>query len=262
MLRLPAVSVVLFAAALAGCAPKEVPIVEVSGDCADVNQGQVCTWARTQGDSVIDAGAVVPLASIANAPADAEMAWPPVASAILSMPAAVQAQTGLHQFTMYWEAHGHPPAPYMTPHFDFHFYTISDGERMAIDCTDTSKPSELAAGYSLPDQDLPPEMAQMIGVSTLVGICVPQMGMHSLLTGELESTEPFRGSMVLGYYATKPIFIEPMITQAMMMEEKSFTLPIPSIPGATGNYPRSFRADYDGTQKAYRFVFSGFAPGS
>jgi hypothetical protein len=260
MSRLPAVSAMLVVA-LSGCA-KEVPIVEVSGDCADVNGGQVCTMARTRGDSVIDVGAVVPLTSIANAPVDAEMAWPPMSAAILSLPAAVQQQSGLQEFTMYWEAHGHPPAPYMTPHFDFHFYTVSDAERMAIDCTDTAKPSELAAGYSLPDQDLPPEMAQMIGVSTLVGICVPQMGMHSLLTSELESTTPFRGSMVLGYYATRPIFIEPMITQAMLMEEKSFTLPIPSIPGATGNYPRSFRADYDSTAKAYHLVFSDFAPGS
>ena len=260
MTRSPAGTAVLLVAALSACA-REVPIVEVNGDCADVNTGQVCTWARTQGENVLEAGAVVPLASIANAPADAQMAWPPVAAAILALPAAVQQQTGLHEFTMYWEAHGHPPAPYMTPHFDFHFYTIAPGERTAIDCSDVSKPSELAAGYSLPDQDLPPEMAQMIGVSTLVGICVPQMGMHSLLSSELESATPFRGSMVLGYYATKPIFVEPMVTQAMLMEEKSFTLPIPAIPGATGNYPRSFRADYDSTQKSYRFVFSEFAAG-
>ena len=249
------------AVVLCACA-KEVPVVEVSGECADAFQAQLCTWARMQGDSVIDVGAIVPVASIENAPKDAPMAWPPVPVATLRLPAAVQQQTGLTQLTIYWEPMGHPPGPYLTPHFDFHSYTISPEDRLAIDCADLSKPSVLASGYSLPDEILPPEMAAMTGVSTLIGICVPQMGMHSLLTAESESTSLFRGTMVIGYYRGKPVFIEPMISHAMLMEKGAFDLPIPSIPGMTGNYPRAFHAEYDAQHAVYRFVFSDFSPGT
>lgn len=216
-----------------------------------------------RGTAVVAVGANVPVASIENAPKEAEMAWPPKAEAILKLPESVQQQTGVTQLSVYWEATGHPPAPYMTPHFDFHFYAIPPAAQAAIDCADVSKPTTLAAGYSLPDQPLPPDMAKMIGVSTLVGVCVPGMGVHSLLTAELESKDVVRGSMVLGYYHSKPIFVEPMLTRALLLEKRSFDLSIPaSIPGMTGAHPRAFHADYDAQQQVYHFVFSDFAPGT
>ena len=261
--RICAVGLVAIAVAATACATKEVPIVEVQGECADAYGSQVCTWARTQGDSVLDAGATVPLAAIENAPAEeGEMTWPPKTLARLALPASVQDRTGLTELTMYWEPTGHPPGPYLTPHFDFHFYTVPEAERMAMDCSDLTRPAALPAGYDMIDLALPPPMAQMVGQDTLVGLCVPEMGMHALLDSELKSTALFRGSMVLGYYHGSPIFVEPMLTKAMLLEKKSFDLPIPDIPGATGEYPRSFRAQYDSTGQSYRFTFSGFAKGA
>jgi hypothetical protein len=105
-------------------------------------------------------------------------------------------------------------------------------------------------------------MAEMAGVGTLIGLCVSEMGMHSLLASELESTDTFRGSMVIGYYHGTPIFIEPMLTRSLLLEKRSFDLPIPSIPGMTGAYPQAFRAEYDAQQQVYHFVFSDFAPGT
>lgn len=256
------VPVLLAFSALAACTAREVPIVETQGECGAMYSAQVCTWARMQGDSVVDIGAMVPVASIESAPADAAMAWPPAPVTALALPAAAQARTGLTHMTVFWESMGHPPGPYLTPHFDFHFYTIGQDQRLAMGCTDLSKPAELAAGYTLPDVNLPPPMAAMIGTATLTGLCVPGMGMHSLLTSEMESTSLFRGTMVIGYYQGKPIFIEPMISKEMLLEQKGFDLPIPAIPGLTGNRPRTFRAEYDTTQKAYRFVFSDFGAGS
>jgi len=250
----------LIGLALGACA-KETPIVETPGECADVFGGQVCTWARMKGDSVVDAGATVAIASIENAPPEGAMTWPPTAAAVLKMPASVQQQTGFTHFTMYWEAMGHPPGPYLTPHFDFHFYTMSPESRMAIDCVDLSKPSALPAAYALPDVDLPPPMAEMTGTPSLVGLCVPQMGMHALPASELESANLFRGTMVIGYDKAQPIFIEPMITKAMLEEKAGFDLPIPGIPGMSGNYAHAFHAEYDAQQGAYRFVFSGFSSG-
>jgi hypothetical protein len=246
-----------------GACSRETPVVDVQGACADVYGAQVCTWAKTQGANVLQAGAVVPLASIANAPnEESSMAWPPVAVATIDLPASVQQQTGLTQLTMYWEAMGHPPGPYLTPHFDFHFYMVPSSDRMAIDCSDNSKPSALPDAYSLPDVPLPPEMASLTGVPTLIGLCVPQMGQHSLPTAELESASPFRGDMVIGYYHAKPVFVEPMLTKTMLLEKKSFDLTLPAIPGYSGPHPTTFHAEYDAAQQAYRFTFSGFAAAS
>ena len=69
----------------------------------------------------------------------------------------------------------------------------------------------------------------------------------------------FRSTMVVGYYATRPIFIEPMITKAVLLERRSFTIAVPEVadrPAGT-RYPMTFKADYDATAKAYRFRFSG-----
>jgi hypothetical protein len=251
----------VLATVLCACA-KEVPVVEVKGECVDAYQAQLCTWARMQGTTVVAVGLTVPTASIENAPDDQDMVWPPAITATLRMPESAQQQAGLTELTVFWEAHGHPPGPYLTPHFDFHFYTIPPAERSAIDCTDETKPAVMPAGYSLPDVILPPPLAEMAGVSTLIGLCVQQMGMHSLLTSELESTDTFRGSMVIGYYHGTPIFIEPMLTRSLLLERRSFDLPIPSIPGMTGAYPQAFRAEYDAQQQVYHFVFSDFAPGT
>jgi hypothetical protein len=170
---------VLLAIAVGACST-EIPITEVKGSCADVYNAQVCTWAKTQGDNLLEVGAAVPIASMENSPADPPMVWPPAAVAVLDIPEAARQKSGLTHFTMYWEAGGHPPGAFLTPHFDFHFYTIGSAERSAIDCVDLSKPAELPAGYALPDVQLPPHMAEMTGVPVLTGLCVPQLGMHAI----------------------------------------------------------------------------------
>ena len=253
-----AITPVLLVSIVAACST-ETPIAEVKGSCADVYGSQVCTWAKTQGDNLLEVGAAVPIASIENSPTEVPMVWPPVAVAVLDVPETARQKSGLTQFTMYWEAGGHPPATFLTPHFDFHLYTVASAERSAIDCVDVSKPAELPLGYTLPDVPLPPDMANMMGVPTLIGLCVPQMGMHAIPASDLESTEPFHASMVIGYTRGKPTFIEPMVAKAMLMEKKSFDLVIPQIPGLGGAHPTKFHAEYDATKKEYRMIFSGFA---
>ncbi len=254
--RMAGGTVALMAAVVCACS-QEAPVVEAKGDCADVFQGQVCTWAKTKGNDVVEVGATIPLASITNAPGEPDMSWPPKAIATLTVPGSEQ--SGLLHMDVFWEAAGHPPGPYLTPHWDFHFYTVPQADVTAIDCSDLSKPSELPAAYSLPDVPLPDEMAQMVGTKTLIGLCVPNMGMHALLSSELASSETFRGTMVVGYYKAKPIFVEPMITKAMLEEKKPFDLTIPTVPGMTGKHPTMFHADFDDATQSYRFVFSGFA---
>jgi hypothetical protein len=226
---------------------------EVAGSCQPAFGASICTWAKMSGSKVVSLGATVPLSAIENAPADGPMTWPPVAAAVIPMPARARAATGVDHLTVYWEHHGHPPTPYLTPHFDFHFYAISDSTRTAIDCTNKTKPLKTAKGYSLVDIDIP-------GIGNLEGLCVPGMGMHSVLSSELTATTPFSGTMVLGYYEAQPIFFEPMVAKAKLMEKKSFTLPIvvPSGLPKGVRYPKKFQAVYDTKIPGYRLVFSDF----
>lgn len=251
-----AAAIVALALSVTACA--KAPRSEiVQGECKPVHGADVCTWGEVTGGTVVAFGASVPLGAIENAPADREMAFPPAADAIVALPETVANATGFHSLTVFWEPHGHPPGPYLTPHFDFHFYHITPAELSAIDCADSTKPAQLAAGYELPDVTIE-------GLGNLVGLCVPQMGMHSLLASELTSEQPFAKTMVLGYYGGRPIFVEPMLTSATLLERRSFTLDLPDVPGRApaGRYPTTFRADYDSVAQAYRFVFSDLAGAS
>lgn len=248
---------ILLSLAIAGCA-NEPAVVEVKGACADVNTGQVCTWATTKGVDLVEAGAVVPIASIENAPANPPMVWPPVAAAVLDLPEAAKAKGGVTALTMYWEAGGHPPGAFMTPHFDFHFIYAGAPAAKTMDCKDPTKPAALPASYALPDIPLPPDMAKMMGVPALIALCVPEMGMHAILASEIERKDAFNGTMVIGYYGGKPIFVEPMLSKAMLMKKASFDLPIPEVPGLTGPHPTKFHAEFDAATQSYRFILSEF----
>jgi hypothetical protein len=235
---------------LAACNRTQV----VQGACAKVNGADVCTWGEMNGKALTAFGATVPMATMKNAPADAPMVWPPKSEAFIALPAEVTAATGFKVLTIYWEPHGHPPGPYLTPHWDFHFYNVSAAEITAMSCADTTKPATLPAGYVLPDVTIP-------GLGTLPGICVPGMGMHSLLGTEVAQTQPFEKTMVVGWYAKKPIFVEPMLANATLLAGHSFTLDIPVVPGeaADVHQPSNFRADYDSASASYRFVFTNFS---
>lgn len=244
---------------LSACAADE-PVVEADGSCADAEGAQLCSWASTQGEAMIETGVTLAMASVENAPADAPMAWPPATMAVVGMPAASLERGGLDHMTMYWEPLGHTPVTYQVPHFDFHFYFVPDARRREIDCADTSKPATLPEGYILPDEVLPPEVAEMIGVDVLVGICVPEMGMHAVPAADAEATEPFEATMIVGYYGGEPIFVEPMISQTKLMRRQSFEIPVPAVAGLEGRQPTAFRADYVDAEDTYRFTWAGFAP--
>ncbi len=250
-MRLGALSVFV-SLALAGCSNNKVQVVQ--GSCHDMNGAQVCVWGEMTGKTLTSFGATIPLAAISNAPDSIPMVWPPVADAILPLPAEVTSATGFTAATFYWEPDGHPPAPYLTPHFDFHFYHIPTAQIDAIDCADTTKPAQLPAGYELPDETIP-------GMGTLVGICVPKMGMHSLPTAEANGTTLFGHDILIGYNHQQPIFVEPMISKATLMKQQTFADDVPAVPnGAAGvHYPTHFEATWDSTAKAYKFTFTGFA---
>jgi len=230
-----------------GCSREKL----VQGECRQVNGADVCTWGTMSGDRVVAFGATIPLKVAEAAPADLPMVWPPKADATIPLSDIVRTATGFDNVTIFWEPHGHPPGPYLTPHFDVHFNT---GDVSKIDCADSTKPAAAPAGYELPDVAIP----QM---GTLVGLCVPGMGMHALPSAELHSPNLFQKTMIVGYYHKLPIFVEPMITKDVLVGRKTFSLDMPAVAGtpASAHYPTKFTAVYDSTAQAYKFTFSDFA---
>ncbi|MGD8867908.1 MAG: hypothetical protein PVI01_09760 [Gemmatimonadales bacterium] len=225
----------------------------IEGGCAPLYDGKVCTWATTSGDEVVAFGVTVPIQTIEDAPLGLEPVFPPVPVAVIPLPAEVSKATGFNHLMVNWESHGHPPALFAVPHFDFHFYTVDPAAVTAMDCSDLSKPAELPAGYALPDIAIP-------GMGELVGLCVPGMGMHAMPANEVNETKPFGASMLVGYYKGGAIFLEPMIARTKLLKEQGFTMQVPRATATTANvrWPSRFEAVYDGPTQAYRFTFSGF----
>jgi hypothetical protein len=245
------VALVLTVGALAAAATGSAR--STSSSCAPVLGAEVCTWVVMEGSTPIELGATIPLALIEAVPTDVEMVWPPQELAALPMPVEARTALGIDHLGINWEAHGHPPASFLTQHFDFHFYNIPESRVRQIDCADESKPEHLPAPYALPDIDIP-------GMGVLTGLCVPNMGMHAMPEDEVHETHPFEASMMLGYYAGHPIFFEPMVSRELLLSRSDFALEMPAVQNLPVGvrYPTEFRAEYVADDDAYRLVFGGF----
>ena len=221
--------------------------------CVTTLGGDVCAWVVLEGDAVVEMGATIPMTLVEAVPADAPMVWPPEPLVTIPLPAEARSALGIDHMTVNWEAHGHPPTAFLAQHFDFHFYSIAQDAVRAIDCSDETRPATLPTGYTLPDIDVP-------GMGTLVGLCVPGMGMHAMPTPDASATDVFDASMIVGYYRGSPVFFEPMVARDFLRRRSSFDLPMPAVVGLSPGvrYPTAFRADVDAASDAYRLVFSGF----
>jgi len=163
-------------------------------------------------------------------------------SVVLSFPTQAAAAVYNHM-TIDWNPKGHPIVGVHTlPHFDFHFYMITQPERLAI----------------IPVPDTAIKLSPSYYPSTFMGNpmeVVPAMGWHLLdtLTPELHG-HVFDKTMVWGAYKGNIIFHEPMITKAFLESKVNFTEPMkqPSMYQKAGKYyATSYSITYDATKKEY-----------
>ena len=173
--------------------------------CAPLFGANVCTSYQMRDGKITEVTLRVPVAAIENAPANAPMVMPPHPDLDIPFAPVVRQQTGFTFASIWWEAHGHPPAAFMVPHFDLHFYFAPKQKIATIDCKDTDKPSTIPAGYILPDLT-DPHMGKMIGA------CVPQMGMHAAPVADATLKSGWKASLIVGYYRQQPKFFEPMVS--------------------------------------------------
>jgi hypothetical protein len=151
---------------------------------------------------------------------------------VLKLHQKAKAVTPIDHITVNWEPEGHePPGIYDVPHFDIHFYKISEAAQMAI----TGIPG-------------PPPPAGYLPASYVIeGATVPQMGTHWLdpASPELPPTlAPFTHTFIYGSNNGQVIFLEPMITRAFLLSgtavTKAFPQPILFAPANT-YYPQVYK---------------------
>ena len=242
----------LVLATLASCGGADSPTTSiVQGDTKTFGSAQMSTWAKIDSaGGVLEAGAIIPLSIIRSMPNAGD--GPAGAIATLKYPAAVVAKTFFNTLVVQSNMMGHPGAYYSTPHFDFHFYqvpeaTIRSWTALGGDPLSQSPTVSLPAGYVMEPN------------------FVPEMGTHAITQEDMASmdaTRVFIKTMIQGYFAGKPIFVEPMVTQELMLSKESFTLPVPRPDrfglAAPTLYPTKFQADYDAAKDAYIFTYSNF----
>ena len=137
-----------------------------------------------------------------------------------------------------WNPSGHDPLfIYGKPHFDFHFYMITQATRLAIPLytTDSARFKNVPVSAYLPDNYFNS------------GGGVPQMGVHWIdaTSPEVSRTnpQPFTQTFIYGTYNGMVTFYEPMITLDFIKATTSFerTIPQPSKYKVAGYYPTIMR---------------------
>jgi hypothetical protein len=136
-----------------------------------------------------------------------------------------------------WNPHGHEPAGiYDKPHFDFHFYMISEEYRESIPTYEAAQ----AKFDNFPDAAYMPQ--NYIGIPG----GVPQMGAHWVdITSPELNGQLFTQTFLMGSYDGKVIFYEPMITKAFILSHSSFEreVPRPAKVQKSGYYPTQMRLE-------------------
>lgn len=163
-------------------------------------------------------------------------------SFVLELPAQA-AKTPFDHISFDWAPHGHEPEGiYNLPHFDMHFYMISEAARMQISVDDPLSEKLPAEGF-MPSNYVP-----------LPG-SVPAMGKH---WGDPASPElngaTFTKTFLMGSYNEQVTFYEPMITLDYLKEKKTeiIDLSLPENYQHTGKYyPTKYSIAYDAAKKEY-----------
>jgi hypothetical protein len=165
--------------------------------------------------------------------------------------------------TIGWAPHGHMPPIWTVPHFDFHFYMVSEDEVKAIrtgtcgekiDCEDFER-----ATVPIPPAYMPENYAD-------VGAAVASMGNHLVDITAPELADPpqaeFTHSFIYGAYDGHITFYEPMVAHDFLRSDFSEECKAISQPQAwevSGYYPQSYCLRYQADEATYSLTLEDFA---
>ena len=203
--------------------------------------------------------------AMSNLPQTPMPGMPSAAMLMLQLPAEAKA-TGFDHVMLDWNPQGHEPEHvYTRPHFDFHFYTISEAEQRQIV---PNAPDFTKKANNLPENQYVP--AGYVSAHTLMKVepaaaSVPLMGLHWLegKSHELHG-QPFTSTFIYGSYDGRFIFVEPMITKAYIESVKGapgnvITSPVslPTKVHTPGYYPTTYSIAWNAEAKEYRISLEG-----
>ncbi len=167
---------------------------------------------------------------------------------VLQFPKQAEA-TPFKFMTLDWAPQGHDPAGiYDIPHFDFHFYMISNEERLTITPLESMDPEIPLAKY------IPVPYIQLPGR-------VPKMGVHWLDPRSPElAGETFTRTFIYGTYKEKVAFMEPMISLDYIKSKPTNVdeIPLPTNFQVNGFYPSKNEVKYSPIRKEYLVMFTDF----
>lgn len=161
---------------------------------------------------------------------------------VLPFPEKAKAAIPFKFVGMNWNPAGHEPANiYGLPHFDFHYYMVTEAE--VANTTDMEK------------MEIHPDVAYL-PQTYFAGPAIPQMGKHWLdpASPELSQTNPavFTQTFIFGSYNGNVTFWEPMITLEFIKNSTNFerSIPQPAKFKQAGYYPTKLRIkkQQDGSQ--------------
>jgi hypothetical protein len=145
-----------------------------------------------------------------------------------------------------WNPHGHIPKPiYNVPHFDFHFYLITEEIREKITFTGADKKRVY---LKPPAKYIAKDYIQAPGGGE------PRMGSHWVdLTSPEFNGKSFTYTFVYGFYNGHLAFIEPMVTKSFLntLSNISTKVKVPQKYEKSGYYPLEYSVKYDGKKKWY-----------
>ncbi len=167
----------------------------------------------------------------------------------LSVPDEMVATTPYQHVSLDWNPHGHGPAPiYDKPHFDMHFYMISEADRKPIDVNNPAM-EKLPGGDFMPTK----YSGEPGGISG--------MGKHwvDVTSPELNGA-PFKTTFIYGSYDGKVIFHEPMISRDYLLTKPDTLMNIeqPAKVAKPAHYPTKYSIRYDAAAKKYFITMLGF----
>lgn len=165
---------------------------------------------------------------------------------VLSLPKETKS-TVFNHIGLDWNPVGHVPiGVYNVPHFDFHFYMMSESARKQI----TLKEDDMKRCQEKPPADMIPE-----GYIYAPESEIKFMGAHwvDLKTPELNGGK-FTQTFIYGSYAGKVNFIEPMVSLAFLQSKPNLTAPIKqpkAFAWKNRAFPTEFSIRHDSLRHTY-----------
>ncbi len=233
-----------------------LPVTAVYGPSVSIGDGSARTLVRFNNDGTPSSVAVVLSPGALNG-LPMHYDNPMEGMKTLLLPAEARtAGLPIDHVSLDWNPQGHEPEGlFNLPHFDVHFYMISQEAQMAISPADSMFAEKATR---LPDARYQPQ--GFMGDPS--GVAIPMMGYHWL-----DTTDPlyapgggvFQEVFLWGSYDGEIIFMEPMITRAYLETRPNHTemLAQPQAFAKEGYYPTRYTVRYDTNQREYVIELGG-----